>query len=52
MRRKTLRNALKNMGDSEAIEAAGIDLSLRPEDIDVGTWVTLSNLLCTSGAPQ
>lgn len=45
MRRKTLRNALKGAGDPAQFEAAGIDLSLRPEEIDVGTWVKLSNLL-------
>jgi 16S rRNA (adenine1518-N6/adenine1519-N6)-dimethyltransferase len=47
MRRKTLRNALKNYGDSAVIEAAGINLGLRPENIDVETWVKLSNLLCS-----
>lgn len=45
MRRKTLRNALRGQGSPEQFEAAGIDLSLRPEEVDVGTWVTLSNLL-------
>lgn len=50
MRRKTLRNALKGMGDPAFFENAGIDLSLRPENIDVATWVRLSNLL--SEAPS
>ena len=45
MRRKTLRNALRGQGSPEQFEAAGIDLGLRPEDVDVATWVNLSNLL-------
>jgi 16S rRNA (adenine1518-N6/adenine1519-N6)-dimethyltransferase len=45
MRRKTLRNALKGQGTPEQFTAAGIDLSLRPEEVDVATWVKLSNLL-------
>jgi 16S rRNA (adenine1518-N6/adenine1519-N6)-dimethyltransferase len=45
MRRKTLRNALRGQGSAAQFEAAGIDLGLRPEEVDVGTWVTLSNLL-------
>lgn len=45
MRRKTLRNALKGQASPERIEAAGIDLGLRPEEVDVATWVRLSNLL-------
>jgi 16S rRNA (adenine1518-N6/adenine1519-N6)-dimethyltransferase len=44
MRRKTLRNALKGMGSPEQFDAAGIDLTLRPEEVDVATWVQLSNL--------
>jgi 16S rRNA (adenine1518-N6/adenine1519-N6)-dimethyltransferase len=44
-RRKTLRNALKGQGSAERIEAAGIDLSLRPEEVDVATWLRISNLL-------
>ena len=45
MRRKTLRNALKGQGSAEQFDAAGIDLSLRPEEVDVATWVRLGNLL-------
>lgn len=48
MRRKTLRNALKGLGDPDFFEAAGIDLRLRPEEIDVATWVRLGNLLTTN----
>lgn len=44
MRRKTLRNALRGWGDPEQFEAAGIDLGLRPEEVDVATWVRLANL--------
>jgi 16S rRNA (adenine1518-N6/adenine1519-N6)-dimethyltransferase len=44
MRRKTLRNALKGTGSPEQFDAAGIDLTLRPEEVDVATWVQLSNL--------
>lgn len=44
MRRKTLRNTLKKMLTSEQIENAGIDPSLRPENISVAEYVTLSNL--------
>ncbi|HIP81368.1 MAG TPA: 16S rRNA (adenine(1518)-N(6)/adenine(1519)-N(6))-dimethyltransferase RsmA [Leucothrix mucor] len=44
MRRKTLRNTLKKMLSSEQIESAGIDPSLRPENISVAEYVTLSNL--------
>jgi len=47
MRRKTLRNALRGQAEPEQLEAAGIDLSLRPEDVDVATWVRLTNLLAS-----
>lgn len=52
MRRKTLRNALKGAGDPALFEAAGIDLGLRPENVDVATWVALSNLLAAQDAPK
>ncbi|MDI1302441.1 MAG: 16S rRNA (adenine(1518)-N(6)/adenine(1519)-N(6))-dimethyltransferase RsmA [bacterium] len=45
MRRKTLRNALRGQGSPEQLEAAGIDLGMRPEEVDVATWVRLSQLL-------
>jgi 16S rRNA (adenine1518-N6/adenine1519-N6)-dimethyltransferase len=51
MRRKTLRNALRGQGEPALFEAAGIDLGRRPEEIDVATWVTLSNLLAQA-APE
>lgn len=44
-RRKTLRNALKNLLSSEQIKTTGIDPNLRPEQIDIEGFVNLSNLL-------
>ncbi|PAU88227.1 16S rRNA (adenine(1518)-N(6)/adenine(1519)-N(6))-dimethyltransferase [Pseudomonas sp. WN033] len=44
-RRKTLRNTLKPLLDSNAIEAAGIDPGLRPEQIDLAGFVRLANHL-------
>jgi 16S rRNA (adenine1518-N6/adenine1519-N6)-dimethyltransferase len=42
-RRKTLRNALKNVVDAADLAAVGIDTSLRPEQIPISDYVTLSN---------
>lgn len=42
-RRKTLRNALKNVVDEADLAAVGIDASLRPEQIPVANYVALSN---------
>lgn len=44
-RRKTLRNTLKGLLDAEAIEAAGVDGSLRPEQLDLAAFVRLSDQL-------
>ena len=44
-RRKTLRNTLKGLLDSEAIEAAGVDGSLRPEQLDLAAFVRLADQL-------
>lgn len=44
-RRKTLRNSLKKLAGSEDFEAAGIDASLRPEQISIADYVVLSNHL-------
>ncbi|MGV8841670.1 MAG: 16S rRNA (adenine(1518)-N(6)/adenine(1519)-N(6))-dimethyltransferase RsmA [Pseudomonas sp.] len=44
-RRKTLRNTLKALLDSDAIEAAGVDGSLRPEQLDVAAFVRLADQL-------
>jgi 16S rRNA (adenine1518-N6/adenine1519-N6)-dimethyltransferase len=45
MRRKTLRNALKNMLDAPLIEAAGIDPGMRPETLGIEQFAALANLL-------
>ncbi|HEK1766921.1 TPA: 16S rRNA (adenine(1518)-N(6)/adenine(1519)-N(6))-dimethyltransferase RsmA [Pseudomonas putida] len=44
-RRKTLRNTLKGLLDSQAIEAAGVDGSLRPEQLDLAAFVRLADKL-------
>lgn len=47
MRRKTLRNNLKKIINSEHINELGIDPNLRAENLTVSDFVTLSNF-CTS----
>ncbi|GLK90960.1 16S rRNA (adenine(1518)-N(6)/adenine(1519)-N(6))-dimethyltransferase RsmA [Pseudomonas turukhanskensis] len=44
-RRKTLRNTLKALLSGEAIEAAGVDGSLRPEQLDLAAFVRLADKL-------
>jgi len=44
-RRKTLRNTLKGMLDAQAIEAAEVDGSQRPEQLDLAAFVRLSDQL-------
>ncbi len=44
-RRKTLRNALKSVADDDQLAAAGIDPQLRPEQLAIGQWIALANLL-------
>jgi 16S rRNA (adenine1518-N6/adenine1519-N6)-dimethyltransferase len=44
-RRKTLRNTLKNLLPADAIEAAGVDGSLRPEQLDLAAFVRLADQL-------
>jgi len=44
-RRKTLRNTLKGLLDAAAIEAAGVDGSLRPEQLDLSAFVRLADQL-------
>jgi len=44
-RRKTLRNALQNVCDAEAIAAAGIRPELRAEQVEVAGFIKLSNSL-------
>lgn len=47
-RRKTLRNALKGMLDEKQITAAGIDPSLRAEEIDLAGFARLTQVLSTA----
>lgn len=42
-RRKTLRNTLKNLLPAEAISAAEVDGSLRPEQLDIAAFVRLAD---------
>ena len=44
-RRKTLRNSLKSLLTSEQLDILPVDLNLRPENISVGDYVRISNLL-------
>ncbi|MCG8668879.1 MAG: 16S rRNA (adenine(1518)-N(6)/adenine(1519)-N(6))-dimethyltransferase RsmA [Pseudomonadales bacterium] len=45
MRRKTLRNALKNLATTDHMEAAGIDPSHRPEKVSLQQFVALTEEL-------
>nr|WP_314492283.1 16S rRNA (adenine(1518)-N(6)/adenine(1519)-N(6))-dimethyltransferase RsmA [uncultured Pseudomonas sp.] len=49
-RRKTLRNTLKGLLDNAAIEAAGVDGSLRPEQLDLSAFVRLADQLAAQQA--
>lgn len=44
-RRKTLRNTLKALLPASEIEAAGVDGSLRPEQLDLAAFVRLADKL-------
>ncbi|MDH3747113.1 MAG: 16S rRNA (adenine(1518)-N(6)/adenine(1519)-N(6))-dimethyltransferase RsmA [Gammaproteobacteria bacterium] len=44
-RRKTLRNALKQVATEEDLEYLQIDPQLRPENVSVADWVALANHL-------
>ena len=44
-RRKTLRNSLKQLLSAEQLETLPVNLQLRPEDITLEEYVTMSNLL-------
>ncbi len=46
-RRKTLRNALKGVASESEIEAAGLAIGERPEQIPVDGWIRLANLLAS-----
>ncbi|MEZ9141190.1 MULTISPECIES: 16S rRNA (adenine(1518)-N(6)/adenine(1519)-N(6))-dimethyltransferase RsmA [unclassified Shewanella] len=49
MRRKTLRNNLKQMITDEEFGQLNIDSTLRPEQISVEQYVALANLVCDKG---
>jgi len=44
-RRKTLRNTLKQLMTAAEIEAASVDGSLRPEQLDLAAFVRLADKL-------
>lgn len=44
-RRKTVRNALRQVADEATLESVGIDPRLRPESISIAQYVALSNTL-------
>ncbi len=48
-RRKTLRNALSQVCDSAAIQAAGLRPDARAEQIEVAGFIALANALAASG---
>ncbi|MBX9913489.1 MAG: 16S rRNA (adenine(1518)-N(6)/adenine(1519)-N(6))-dimethyltransferase RsmA [Pseudomonadaceae bacterium] len=50
-RRKTLRNTLKALLPSDQIEAAGVDGSLRPEQLDLAAFVRLADQLSLQASP-
>ncbi|MDF1764372.1 MAG: 16S rRNA (adenine(1518)-N(6)/adenine(1519)-N(6))-dimethyltransferase RsmA [Oleibacter sp.] len=45
MRRKTLRNTLKNLISSDALEGIGIDTTLRPERLTLEEYVRIADLV-------
>ena len=49
-RRKTLRNTLKTLMTSDELSGQGVDPALRPENIDLATYVSLSNYLASRPA--
>eukprot|EP01031_Cornospumella_fuschlensis_P043112 gene43112-52690_t len=50
-RRKTLRNTLKALLSNAEIEAAGVDGSLRPEQLDLAAFVRLADQLAIQPPP-
>ncbi len=44
-RRKTIRNALRNVADEALLESVGIDPQLRPEAVKIADYVRLANKL-------
>jgi 16S rRNA (adenine1518-N6/adenine1519-N6)-dimethyltransferase len=49
MRRKTLRNALKNLLNAEQIAACGVDPQQRPDVIDIDAYARLGNYYSKMG---
>jgi len=47
-RRKTIRNALQGSADASQLDEAGIDPSIRAEQIPIARWVALANIIATS----
>jgi 16S rRNA (adenine1518-N6/adenine1519-N6)-dimethyltransferase len=45
MRRKTLRNCMRGLIETDQIEAAGIDPAVRPETLSLQQFAKLSNLM-------
>ena len=43
MRRKTIRNTLKNLIDAATLESIGIDTGLRPENLTLEQYVTIAD---------
>jgi len=44
-RRKTVRNALKQIANSSQLESAGIDPGWRPENVPIDSWIRLADVL-------
>ena len=44
-RRKTLKNALSGLAEAGDIESAGLDFGMRPEQVAIPGWVSLSNII-------
>jgi 16S rRNA (adenine1518-N6/adenine1519-N6)-dimethyltransferase len=51
-RRKTLRNSLRKVADARDFEALGIDAGLRPEQLTIAEYVSLSNHLHNKSGRQ
>lgn len=51
-RRKTLRNSMRSLAPLEVIESLDVDISKRPENISVETFVALANTLQRQYADQ
>ncbi|MEO8133981.1 MAG: 16S rRNA (adenine(1518)-N(6)/adenine(1519)-N(6))-dimethyltransferase RsmA [Betaproteobacteria bacterium] len=50
-RRKTLRNALQNYLDPDALHALGVDSGLRAETLPVATFVAIANFVAATREP-